>query len=258
MKSIFYISTLAIATIPAMATAQEVEGKQEFSISTGIDYSSGDYGSTTDTDITYVPVTFKYAEDLWNAKLTIPYISIEGAGNVRPEVGNVAASNANRTTNSGLGDIVLSGTYAFYENFDTNVYGDVTAKVKFGTADENEGLGTGEMDYTLQFDFMKVIDHFTPMVGFGYKVLGDSSTIQLDNVWLWNVGFDYKVSDNTNVGMFYDWREKATSASKHQQDVSVYLSHKMNKHLKAQPYLGFGLSDGSPDANFGLMFTYTY
>lgn len=258
MKSIVNISTAfaLLAPLTFIAPAHAEEGR--YSVSSGVDYSSGDYGATLDTDIVYVPLSLKYKTDRWSTKLTVPYISIKGPGNVRPEVGSVTTSNATRTTESGLGDIVAAGTYTVYENLDTNFFIDLTGKIKFGTADEGKGLGTGEMDYTVQADFMKVIGDFTPMAGFGYKMLGDSSTLTLNNVKLWNVGLDYKVNDKLNIGAFYDWRERASRSGKNQQDASVYASYKVNSNLKLQPYAGTGLTDGSPDLNIGLTFTYTY
>lgn len=258
MKNILSISTAVLLLSTATAVAQEEAAGGKFSVSTGVDYSSGDYGSTTDTDMIYVPLGLKYKTDAWNVKVTVPYISIKGAGNVRPELGNVATSNATRTTESGLGDIVLAGGYTFLENIEKGFYGDITAKVKIPTADEDKNLGTGATDYTVQLDFMKTMGDFTPMFGFGYKRLGDTGTLQLDNVWLWNIGMDYKVNDSLNVGVFYDWREKATATSEHQQDGSVYANVKLNDHVKLQPYAGTGFSDGSPDLNVGLTFTYTY
>jgi hypothetical protein len=258
MKTITKLTTVLALLAPLAATAQDYNLDGDVSFSSGVDYSSGDYGTTTDTDIIYVPFALKYKTDRWSTKLTVPYISIRGTGSVRPEVGAVAASSATRTTESGLGDVVASGTYTFYEDLENEFFADITGKVKFGTADDTKGLGTGEMDYTVQLDVMKVFGDITPMAGFGYKNLGDSSTLTLNNVLTWNVGVDYKVDNRTNIGAFYDWREKATSTSKNQQDASIYLSYKANDNLKLQPYAGMGLSDGSPDLNLGLTFTYTY
>jgi len=40
---------------------------------------------------------------------------------------------------------------------------DLTGKIKFGTADEDKGLGTGEQDYSLQADVFRFFDGATLM-----------------------------------------------------------------------------------------------
>ncbi len=257
MKSILKLALAGALVAPVAAEAQNMDAGK-FSLSSGVDYSTGDYGATLDTDVLYVPLSLKYQQERWSTKLTVPYVSIKGPGSVRPEVGAVGTAGTTRTTESGLGDVVASATYTFYEDFENSFFADITGKVKFGTADDAKGLGTGEMDYTVQLDFAKMYGDWTPMFGFGYKKLGDSSTLQLDNVFLWNVGVDYKVNDAVHVGAFYDWREKATATSKDQKDASVYMSYKMDENFKVQPYAGTGFTDGSPDLNLGFTFTYTY
>ena len=138
----------------------------EFKVSSGVDYSSGDYGGDVDTDILFVPVTFSYSNAPWKAKVTVPWIQIKGPGNV---VGGgdggviVNSASTETTTESGLGDIWASLAYSVEAIPDEWFYMDAVAKVKFPTADEDRGLGTGEFDYTLQLDFFKPVGQCTPM-----------------------------------------------------------------------------------------------
>ncbi|HET9818046.1 MAG TPA: transporter, partial [Rhodanobacteraceae bacterium] len=130
----------------------------------GADYSSGKYGTAFETEIWDVPFSVGYAADRWSVRLTVPYINISGANNVIPGVGRVLNLNPHgrglglglgggggsggtptvtRGSASGLGDVVARATYGLVRD-DAAQFGlDITGKIKFGTADENKGLGTG-------------------------------------------------------------------------------------------------------------------
>ena len=60
---------IVMATLLASATAW---AETTTSLTTGFDYSTGNYGSTTSTSILYIPVTAKYQTDDYYLKLTIP------------------------------------------------------------------------------------------------------------------------------------------------------------------------------------------
>lgn len=95
---------------------------EQISLSTGFDYSSGDYGGSTSTDILQVPVIGKYVTGPWTYKLTVPYIEVTGPGNVVPGAGranqvkgkNGSAVPSGTSTKSGLGDITGAVTYNLF------------------------------------------------------------------------------------------------------------------------------------------------
>jgi len=124
----------------------------QFSLTTGLDYSSGNYGGTQATDTLFIPFIGKYEEGLWTYKLTVPYVRVTGTGSVVRDVGAFKTAAATRTTESGLGDVVAVVTRNVYDRGGSGTLLDVTGKIKFATADENKGLGTGENDYAVQLD----------------------------------------------------------------------------------------------------------
>ncbi len=148
MPKSIHIFLLAGTIFPAHAALAEVnsnDGNQpeqylgSLKFTTGFDYSSGNYGQPTNTEIWYVPNTIKYNYDAWTMKLTIPYIRITGAGGVigggpdGPIVG--VPTQLVTTTESGLGDVILSGSYTWF--LDDLPSFELTGKVKIPTADEN-------------------------------------------------------------------------------------------------------------------------
>jgi len=242
------ITAAALATLPVAADPG-------FSLTTGLDYSTGKYGGTESTDMLYIPVTGKYEVDKYTLKLTVPYLQVTGPGNVVRDVGQIGPASTTRTKQSGLGDIVVAGTYDMYGGHANGTFVDVTAKIKFGTADEAKGLGTGKNDYALQADLYKTFGKNTVFGTLGYKVMGSPPGVTLNNVFYASLGVGHQYSQETSAGLILDLREKVSATSFAQQELTVYVSHKLGKTWKAQAYALTGFSDGSPDWGAGAMFT---
>ena len=232
-------------------------------VSTGAEYSSGDFGDDQDTDILYVPLSLKYETDHWFARITVPYIRIEGPGDV---VGGTQGTvitgepQGGRETDreSGIGDIVTSLTYVVNPRSEGVPIVELTGKVKVPTADEDENLGTGETDYTAQVDLIQSFGRFTPFATLGYRFLGDSSEFDLDDTAFGSVGFSYRATDRTQLGVAFDFRQASTSGTDDPQEAVLFGSVKLSKRLKLSPYVVLGLSDGSPDYASGFSVSLSY
>jgi hypothetical protein len=230
----------------------------QIKFSTGFDYSTGDYGDPEDTEILYFPFTTKAIFGNWAAKLTVPYLRITGPGAVvgGGDVTVNQGGGGTRTTESGLGDIVAGLTYTVdIEKF--NSYVDFTGKIKFPTADEDKGLGTGETDYTLLVDVTKIFGKAYIFGGVGRKFVGENAQLQLDDIWIFNVGGGYQVSKKLGIGGSYDFRESASS-SDNPSEGTGYLTYKITDSILGLLYGVIGFSDGSPDTGVGLQFSYKF
>ena len=255
-------STLAIVAGSLLGLAVQSAWADDtgvFSLTSGLDYSSGKYGTNERTEITSVPLIGKYEQGNWVLKLTVPYVSITGPGNVSPGIGVFRNStNTKRTTESGLGDIVAAATYNVYSGGQGGPAVDLTGKVKFGTADENKGLGTGKNDYMGQVDVYQSFGDFTALGTVGYRVYGDTSAAPLDNVFYGSIGGTYKIMQGTSTGIIYDYRSSITSNGSGISEVTAFVNHKINDNWKAQAYLVKGLADGSPDYGVGALVGYVF
>src|SRR2546426_3127687 len=103
----------------------------EFSLGVGFNYSSGEYGTSTTTEILSIPIIARYDHGPWIFKLTIPYLSISGGTSVVPGIGRVSSSNPKRrggggreATATGLGGIGASATYTTFFNSAPTFRGD--------------------------------------------------------------------------------------------------------------------------------------
>ncbi len=232
----------------------------EWRLSTGVDYSTGDYGESKDTDIFYVPVGLRYSRDAWTFKVTVPYLRTDGPGNVvgAGDSGVVIEDMENSTaTQSGIGDVVTSVTYTLPCLAKYDFFVDVTGKVKFGTGSESKGLGTGENDYYAQVDLAKTFWRFTPLVTAGYRFVGEPSNTDLDNVWYGSAGTDFRLTKSSSIGVLYDYREGSSPTADSSSEVFAYLSHRFSPSFSVTVYGAKGLDDGSPDANAGLQLNWT-
>jgi hypothetical protein len=231
----------------------------EFSLGVGFNYSSGEYGTSTTTEILSIPIVARYDHGPWVFKLTIPYLSISGGTSVVPGIGRVSSSNpkrrgdgASEATATGLGDIVASATYTAFYNSATTFGVDVTGRVKLGTADRDQGLGTGETDYGMQVDVYKTYGGVTYFGGIGYTEPGSSAFIQLNSVLNATAGASYKLDERNSAGLSVDTRERASPSGSPQRELTAFWTQKIDRTWKAQAYVLKGFADGSPDWGIGV------
>lgn len=230
------------------------ENGGNFTLTTGIDYSSGKYGDDVKTEITSVPILARYEVERWVLKLTVPYVTIKGPGNVVPSIGQVGETQTRRrTTESGMGDTTASATYNLFQGSASVPVIDITGKVKFATADEDKGLGTGENDYATQVDFYQGFGKFTALATIGYRVYGNPSFVNLDNVFYGSVGGAYKLAPKTSAGLIYDYRPEITDNGSEISEAVAFVTHSISDQWKAQAYLVKGFSNGSPEIGGGAL-----
>ncbi len=253
-------SIIAAAVIgcspPAMAQSS---APYKVTLSTGYNYSTGDYGQAVDTTITYVPVVVKVKRDAWTAKLTVPYIKITGPGVVTggDETSTTGTAGA-KGTESGLGDVLASLGYTMPVTADKKTFLDLTGKIKFPTADEDKKLGTGNTDYTLQLGLTHTYRDAYATATVGRKFNGNSARFDLDDVWKYSVGGGYNFTAATSAGVTYDWREAATDTGKDFSQATAYATHKLTRTVALQAYAGTGFSDAAADFSTGLQLSYKF
>src|SRR5688572_22906250 len=178
MKSIPLPSALMLGLLlagPALSAEPDSAAPPVWTVGSGVSYSQGDYGFATDTEFFSAPLNLGYEGRSWLLRASIPWITIEGPA---ANTGGGGVPRPTTASESGLGDIFVSATYRFGEVLGP-VHAAFTGRVKFPTADEARGLGTGETDYYSQLDFYRVLGSATPFVSLGYRFLGDSAVYQL-------------------------------------------------------------------------------
>ena len=247
MKSAQRILLLGSLVLFTGVTAAEQENVPRFSISAGAEYTTGTYGGDADIEDFYAPLKATMDFRRLSFRLTLPYLSVrapEGTVIIGPG-GEPIPGTGDITTNSGIGDIIASATIydvVYSRRLDLAV--DVSGRVKFGTADADKGMGTGETDYSVRVDALKFWDRFTLIGSLGYKFRGDTAETDFENVLMASVGGSYRITPELKGGLFYDYRESALGDDSI-QELSAMLSRKVSENWRLQAYVMTGLTDTS-------------
>lgn len=259
MKKTLMAGALALAATCAHA-------QDGLSLGVGVDYSSGDYGTGTDTKILSVPFSAKYVAGDWAFKASLPWMRVEGDPTVVPGLGSIVNLNprgrgrgqggtggtVESGTASGIGDLRLAATYTLPSTGALGV--DLTANAKVATADEDKGLGTGANDYGVAVDLYRDFSGTTVFGGVGYTWLGESEFIDVDAVANANLGASWKTGAGS-LGLMYDWREAATVEADERSEITGFYSLPAGETNRVQVYATKGLSEGSPEWGAGVSFT---
>lgn len=248
----------ASLTVSAVASAQETATPLPWSsrlllrATLGYHFSTGKYGESKSTEISYIPLTLRGDLDLWTLRVTVPYIRIDGPGTEGID-GPVSG-----TGGEGLGDIIAGISYAIPPFTPWMPWLELGGKIKFPTADEDDGLGTGKFDYTIEAEVSRVIANFTPYWTVGYRFFGDPEGFDLRNVWLTAAGASYRLGDSLDAGIELYFREASSSGSDPLLEATPWVSWELTPHWSSSIYATAGILDGSPDVGTGLQVSYEY
>jgi hypothetical protein len=156
-------------------------------------------------------------------------------------------------TASGLGDVIAGLTvYDVWRSSSGRFSLDLTGKIKFGTADETEGLGSGDTDYSLQAGVFRVLPQGGLSAGIGYKMRGATLVLDLEDAWFAYVGGQRRFSPRTLGGVYFDYREASIAGNDAVQELSAFIARRTSGRWGVQFFLLKGLSDSSPDWGGGM------
>lgn len=225
------------------------------SVITGAEYTAGSYGGDKDIKDVYIPVTIRYEEIRYAVRLTVPYRWVNAPeGTFIDPGGPVVPGTGNDSTETGIGDVIVGGTlYDVWKVPDRNFAMDLSGKLKFGTADEEKGLGTGENDYGMYANFYHWIGQTSLIAVAGYELRGDPQGIDLDNTATVSLGVSHRLTSDTRVSGYIDWRQSSFPGDDDPAELTAFISHQLNKSYRVTSYALAGLSDSSPDWGVGLM-----
>lgn len=258
-KSAYAAAAMAAASFVLTSfNAVADDSDLRFGWSTGLEYSSGTYGGTDDIEDLYIPLKGRVDFERLSFALTVPYLSVRApqGTTVTDPGGEPVPGTGEMITENGLGDIIAGVTvYDVLYSGDLGIALDLTGKIKFGTADEAKGLGTGEQDYTIRADLYKFFDQFTLLGSAGYKFRGDPADVDLENVLLGSIGGVYLPNEIVSAGLIYDYRESALVDGDAISELTAFVSRQIEDRWAIQLYAFTGFSDSSPDWGAGIQFS---
>ncbi len=238
--------------IGALAFASAAQAQDaELTVTTGVDYSSGDYGTGVDTNILVVPAAARLKTGNLRLIASVPYIRIDGAESIVGGEGGpiVVDPDSSRVTREGIGDITLGANYGIPED-NLGFAVDLRGRVKLPTA--QDGLGTGKADVSLAAELSKSFGGFLPFISGGYRILGDPEGVDLNNALFGSIGGSV-IAGSSVIMLSYDYREATSAASADGQEVFGAFSTPVSQTLTLTFYGSAGLSDGTADYGLGAM-----
>jgi len=252
-----YTVTFLFALLTLCSTSV-VADNDTLKLSTGAEYITGDFGGTEPVEQLYIPVTTRYTTKRYSFRLTVPYIRLTAPTGTVQSDGTIIPGTGPIVTESGMGDVIAGVTYrdAFNSEGASDVAIDFTAKVKFGTADVDKGLGSGENDYTIQTELYKFLDRMMLFGILGYKFRGDPPGVDLNNSLIAFVGGNYRLTPAFRTGVDLYYQEAIFSGADDQVELSAFLGYKLSKTQYLRSYLIKGFGDASPDWGVGVYITF--
>jgi hypothetical protein len=242
--------------------AQAAEG--EFSLSLGGEYTTGSYGTSDDTRIWYFPATFKYETERHSLALTVPYVIVNGRGDV--VAGGFSGMHGGMTsggvsesseTHSGIGDLELKGSLNLSREDRYGARIDLTGRVKIATGERDDNLGTGENDYAVQVDLERHYGATRLFGSLGYMFLGDPPGVNYDNTLYGTLGVSNKVGTTTTLGLALDAQEAPLDGAASALELSLFLISQADAKTRVTGYVIKGLRDGSPDWGVGVLLKFS-
>lgn len=231
--------------------SQGIQAADGTRYSLGAYYSSGEYGTNTTTEIESLSLGIRHKTGPWTYKINVPWLRIQGASNVLPN-GQSTTGPSTSDKRSGLGDIIASVSRHLFYDGDRRVGMSLQGKVKLPTADEGEGLGTGEPDFTIELQPYALVEKTILFGALGFRKYGDTDTTNYNNVWLARAGFSYPVAENQSAGLMGSFRQKTRSGRDDRLSLMAFHSLKWTPGWTLQSYLIKGLTDTTADVAAGI------
>jgi len=127
----------------------------------------------------------------------------------------------------------------------------LTGRIKFPTADEDKGLGTGEFDYGFGGELAKSLtrDLILYLDG-GYTFLGDPKGRNFRNQWNYDVGLGYYLTDDLRASVFYEEYRAVVKGIPNARDLYGDVNYRITNAIRLNAGGFVGLSDSAADFGF--------
>jgi hypothetical protein len=231
----------------------------EFSLLTGLEYSEADYGTPDTTALWRIPISLTYRKTNFSLFVSMPLLFASSEGDIivsnktsmPSKMASPSASSNGRNTASGIGDIILSGSFYFTPDVREELTYRLTGGVKIATADEDKGFGTGEDDVYVEGGAAKYLDEYILSGTLGYEMNGDSPDYDYNDVLYGTVGLTKQLAMKKLVGSYLYFSEAVSDTAEAPLELSVFYRQPTARNNSIYLYLSKGFSDGSPDFSLG-------
>lgn len=169
--------------------------------------------------------------------LSVPYYVVE------------TDDGATNDSESGMGDTLIWSEWDLLPERPDAFSLTASALFKLPTADEEKGLGTGEIDYGLFLELGRRYEDVRPFLSAGYIWKGDTPEIDYRNTWLYSLGVAKYIGRDELYASF-DVRDAVAAGTEDTRFLSVGWLHELSLRQELRFDLAAGLNDGSADLVF--------
>ena len=260
--AIFSLIVCLISPVAAWGAERE-----HLQIITGFSYEEGDFGTDVNSKTIIVPFTVRYLGDRFDLGLTIPFVyqdssdAVTIVGGQPEQIRDDPVSTVLDELAPGGGDIMLKGRYYLFDDpgLDSFLPGIAPfAKIKFPTANEDEGLGTGKFDFGFGLEFDKQIYDFFLFADTGYTFMGEPSNANFRDKISVGGGGGYQIFNSLSASVALAWSRSLLRDRDDPLDIITSVTWNITRKTSLSPFAAFGLSDGSPDFGVGFAISYRF
>lgn len=258
---------LAMASL-LLASPSFAAAKPKFAVGLGLNYATGDYGTDTTTDSLRVPLTIDYfPNDRVDFELVIPYLYQSNsntllAGGMRypfeQHMGRRQTSFDTSDSVSGLGDVTLTTGYLLLKGNETRPSVRPLLYLKFPTADEDEGLGTGEFDIGAGVGISRWFGRCYTFAEGRYIFQGSNSDLGLKDYATLEGETGYRLTERFLPTISLWWSTPPADDASDLVEARLNGRYWATDDISLEGYLGTGLSSASADFGAGLTVFYSF
>lgn len=247
------LMTLSLFAAPRLFAEEEIGGASPlWKLKSTAGFDRGTYG--TDAATTDGTVSLKLARTFARGALsvTLPFEVTHSSGQTtfvegQPRKISQTKKFAKPQTEKGLGDLAADGRLAVIEEALWYPTIALLGAVKFPTASESKGLGTGKFDggggLSVSHKFVK---DGVLYVDTTYMVIGSPAGSKLNNEWTVDAGINYTFTDRVSSEMYYEQQTALENGDAAPRRISLAGIYQWTKMYSMSTTGQAGLSSGAP------------
>jgi hypothetical protein len=216
-------------------------------------FLTGDFGTGVESDIAYLPFVASWRGERSRVRVTVPWLSIRTSEPITFVGGDVIRRGMGGVTEaSGPGDVVgeieLDLVRGGAAPGGRRPWVSAGFRVKLPTANEAEGLGTGELDYGPLVAVVQPVGPDWYVLGeIRYVVRGDPPAIDYRNTLWLALGAQRRLAEAGSVSLILDQRQSVLPGRETIRDLTIGYDLRLTPSVGLRSALYAGLSDTAED-----------
>lgn len=240
----------------------------KYSVGLGVDFATGDYDTDTTTDSWRVPLTIDYfPTDRLDFGLVVPYVHQNNSNTLlsggtrfpferRSDTRRTSFDSSDSV--SGLGDISLTAGYLLLKESEASPGVRPLLYLKFPTADEDEGLGTGEFDVGAGIGVSKWFGRWYTFAEGRYIFQGSNDELGLDDYATLTAESGYRMTRNFLPSISLWWSSAPADDASDIAEARLNGTYWLSEDVSLQGYIGKGLTKTAADFGAGMAVYYNF